>query len=177
MKRKHFEELDVLDQAHLDFLTAYDKQYLFEGRPAEAARLRTMGTVVGKHGIVVGYTSDGWERCLFEMEGEDVLLKTRNLRKRRSAPSVTLWKKASDHLMQNRFRLQTAEQRACYHQWLKTGRFSVEQAWKEIHQKEAEKMATEERRRMEQTHAEIRRQAIRSRRGQTTSTHPHVSSN
>lgn len=165
MKRRHFEELDVLDQGHFEFLTTYEKLRLFGGETADSRHLRPLGTTVAKKGIIVGYTSTGLEYCLFETEEEDVILPTKNLRRSRGMPSVSLLKKASDHLIKNRFRLQTLEQRTCYVQWLKTGRFSLEQAWKEIHRQESESLATEERQRMEQTHAEIRRQAIHIREG------------
>ncbi|AHN66511.1 SMC_prok_B domain-containing protein [Bacillus phage Bcp1] len=134
---KHFEELEYLDMAHLEFATKYLKRALSYNTPLDKAL--SIGTVVecntskgSKLGTVVGY-SCGKESILFEdpeahyghrvVGSEYMTIKKVDVH---PFKVTSLMVATNRYLMNNQFKISTAHQKIVYQHWRRTGKFEYD---------------------------------------------------
>jgi hypothetical protein len=132
---KTFEELEYLDQNHLDFITAYLKHVLTYPQFGSLEKLYDIGAIVftnsGERGIVVGYCGVGYEYVLFEDDSRDKgyyvtgveYVPIKKVKKLAPLETIPLFLKMNDYLLSNQFKLSTAHQKVCYQHWLRTGEY------------------------------------------------------
>lgn len=131
--RKTFDELEYLDQPHLDFITKYLKYVLDYSQFGRLEKLYEIGTVVNSSeglGVVVGYCGVGYEYVLFENDREKGYyvrgtegMKLKEVKKIAPSDAIPLMLKMNDYLLKNQFRLSTAHQKICYEHWIRTGKY------------------------------------------------------
>lgn len=131
---KTYEELEILNQKHLDFITAYLKNVLTDSHFGSLEKLYNVGSIInveGVNGIVVGYCGVGYEYVLFQDDkGKDGYYVSGIPDKTVQDPKdidflevAELVLKMNDYLIKNQFRLSTPYQKECYKYWLQTGKY------------------------------------------------------
>lgn len=135
---KHFEELEYLDMAHLEFITKYLKRVLTYNVSLD--NLLSIGTIVECKvsngtvlGTVVGYCGTGRETVLIEDSKRDkgyFVTGTEYIPIKKVTVHpfkvTSLMVSTNNYLMNNQFRISTAHQKVVYQHWIRTGKFEFD---------------------------------------------------